>query len=121
MIEEQTTRRLLRNWIEQANSPLGTFADDVDRADWVAERFMASWCAEVTTLLNGAEGTTQSISDRLTELGFSRADETQDEVLDLIESLLRDLDRVRTVLGLKMQENGQPVSAGDAETSAPEK
>jgi hypothetical protein len=36
-------KQALRNWLEEARSPLGTLPEGVDPIDWAIERFIGYW------------------------------------------------------------------------------
>ena len=57
--------QVLRNWIDQATSPLGKFAEGVDPAAWVAEHFIGWWREQVADSLSSAESASQRLRDEL--------------------------------------------------------
>ena len=93
--------QVMRNWIAQAMSPLGAFPDDADRAKWVAGNFINWWRAAAEENLTKAQACANSVALLHEELGISRRDELEDELLDMTEQLTESLSELRRFLGLE--------------------
>ena len=59
---------VLRNWIEQAISPPGKLAENIDRPGWVAERFIDWWREQVDDSLGSAEIAATTLRNELKRL-----------------------------------------------------
>ncbi|HXE55672.1 MAG TPA: hypothetical protein VN541_21790 [Tepidisphaeraceae bacterium] len=87
--------QVLRNWIEQAISPEGTFSGGTDRAKWVADNFIAWLRAHVDDSLGSAELAAHRLRDEFKRLGsaaeFDEALHELTHVQDALSDLRRDL------------------------------
>jgi hypothetical protein len=87
--------QVLRNWIDQAISPGGTFPDGTDRAKWVADNFIAWWRKQVDDSLCSAELAADRLRDELKRLGspteFDDALHELTHVQDALSDVRRDL------------------------------
>ena len=92
--------QVLRNWIEQANSPVGALANDADRAQWVTHNFLAWWQSQVKVHLTAVDGGVTRLTDLAKELGISHETETGDEAFHVLESLQDDLRALKSMFGL---------------------
>jgi hypothetical protein len=54
-------RRVLANWIAQANSTEGRLVDGVIPSEWIADRFLHWWRSEVESDLANAESAITAI------------------------------------------------------------
>ncbi|MEZ6142142.1 MAG: hypothetical protein R3B84_16395 [Zavarzinella sp.] len=93
--------KVLRNWIDQAISPLGSLPPGTEPAQWVAEHFVAWWRDRVEDDLCRAEYASQCLRDELSRLNdaerldeaFHELSHIQDALSDLRASLgMSDLD-----------------------------
>ena len=87
--------QVLRNWIDQAIAPAGTFPEGADRARWVADNFIA-WCRkQVDDSLGSAELAAHRLREELKRLGspseFSEALHELTHVQDALGELRHDL------------------------------
>ena len=89
--------QVLRNWIDQAISPDGTFPEGTDRAAWVADNFIAWWRKRVDDSLGSAELAACRLRDELTRLGHPHEFDDALHELTHIQDALSDL---RNDLGL---------------------
>ena len=87
--------RVLRNWIDQAITPDGAFADGTDRARWVADNFIAWWRKQVDDSLGSAESAARRLREELERLGtpteFGEALHELTHVQDALGDLRQDL------------------------------
>jgi hypothetical protein len=47
--------KTLRNWLREANSPVGKLPDDVDAVEWAVRRFIDSWKGPARRAIEGVE------------------------------------------------------------------
>ena len=45
----------LRNWLREANSPLGSLPEGMDAVEWAVRRFIDSWKTRARTAIEGIE------------------------------------------------------------------
>ena len=87
--------QVLRNWIEQARSPIGRFAEGVDPATWVADNFIAWWRKRVDESLGSAEAAARRLREELKQFGspaeFGEAFHELTHVQDALGDLRREL------------------------------
>lgn len=92
MMADYELDKVLANWIEQANSPLGKRSPDIAPSQWVAEQFTAWWKEQASETLEAAESASQSLREELMSRdGWEALDDVtqlQDALSDL-RSLLR--------------------------------
>jgi hypothetical protein len=93
--------QVLYNWISQANSPIGVFTNDEDRAEWVARNFLAWWKPQVRQRLASAHAAARRLNELRGDLGIGPETEAGDEAFHLLESLQDDLRGLHTVLGIE--------------------
>jgi hypothetical protein len=62
-------RRVLANWIAQANSAECRLADGIIPSDWIADRLLQWWRSEVYGDLSDAEAAIAATRTALEELG----------------------------------------------------
>ena len=91
---------VLRNWIEQANSPIGVLTNDADRAQWVALNFLAWWQSQVKVHLTAVDGGVARLTELAKELGISHETETGDEAFHVLESIQDELGALKSMFGL---------------------
>jgi hypothetical protein len=61
-------QQVLRNWIEEALSPVGRFAEDIDPPTWVADNFIAWWQKRVEDALDRVQGSAGYLAAEANEL-----------------------------------------------------
>ena len=91
-------RRVLANWIAQANSTEGDLADGVIPSDWIADRFLQWWRSEVEGDLFDAEAAVAATRSALEELGGWDNQQLGCAMHELIHAI-DALDSLRAVLG----------------------
>jgi hypothetical protein len=97
-------QQVLRNWIEQAMSPVGRFGDGVDPPAWVADNFIAWWRTRVEDSLNAVQGSAAYLVSEADEL-VERATDLKiggdiHEVREAGESLREKVGDLREAIGL---------------------
>jgi len=45
----------LRNWLREANSPIGTLPEGMDAVEWAVRRFIDTWKAGARNAIDGVE------------------------------------------------------------------
>jgi hypothetical protein len=87
--------QVLRNWIDLAISPSGTFPDGTDRAAWVADNFISWWRNQVDDSLSSADLAAHRLREELKRLRsaaeFDEALHELTHVQDALGDLRRDL------------------------------
>ena len=89
--------QVLRNWLDQAISPGGTFPEGTDRAKWAADNFIAWWRKQVDDSLGSAALAAHRLRDELKRLG---SPEEFDEALHELAHIQDALGDLRQDLGL---------------------
>ena len=87
---------VLRDWIEQALSPIGQLPSGVSPAGWIAARFSAWWHDRAGDTIAEAERAARGIRDELMRLGgWEQFGESLHEMIHLQDALteLRGLMR----------------------------
>jgi hypothetical protein len=79
-------RRILGNWIAQANSTEGRLADGIVPSDWIADRFLQWWRSEVEGDLSDAEAAVAATRSALEELGGWSNQQLGDAMHELIHA-----------------------------------
>lgn len=86
----------LRNWIEQAMSPVGAFSEGVDPARWVAEHFITWWRTQINESLEDAESAAHRLREELSRVGHdARLDEALHELTHVQDALSELREAVR--------------------------
>ena len=98
-------QKVLRNWIDQANSPTGKFDDGIDPAQWVADRFVEWWRDEVRPQLNALEEAAEVLREELDKLKNPRLLDAAIHEAGHIEDYLSDL---RMALGFEEEDEPEP-------------
>lgn len=98
-MERSEIEQVLTNWIAQATSGDGEFADRIDPAKWIARNFVKWWHTMVDESLSTAEDAAHRMRDQLNHLGGWENSELGDALHELthITDALGDL---RVVSGL---------------------
>jgi hypothetical protein len=52
--------KTLRNWLREAQSPLGSLPEGMDPVEWAVRRFLASWAGPIRVAIEGLEEDPQS-------------------------------------------------------------
>ena len=81
--------QVLRNWIGEAMSPVGRFAEGIDPPAWVAENFIAWWQKQVEDSLARVEGSAGYLVSEASELAEAAS----------VAGVQWDIHEVREALG----------------------
>lgn len=84
----------LRNWLNEANSPIGSLPEGTDPVEWAVRRFIASWQGPVR---GGIEFIEESLQAALAALEAGDLDKARSEIESARQSIG---ETVRDHLGL---------------------
>jgi len=84
---------VLRNWIEQALSPIGKFGDGTDSAKWVAAQFCSWWRQSLGVSLDDADASASHLSKELNQLGGWQSHGEAMEAICHLQDALADIRR----------------------------
>ena len=98
MTDVAEVRRVLANWIAQANSPEGRLVEGVDPSNWVADQFLQWWRSEVEGDLSDAEAAIAATRLALKQLGGWSHQQLGDAMHELVHAD-EALASLRIVLG----------------------
>jgi len=84
---------VLRNWIEQATSPVGQLPESTDPAEWVGQQFVAWWREQASEELGAAFKAAHRLRTELNRVG--KANELGEAMHELthLQDALSDLER----------------------------
>jgi hypothetical protein len=82
--------RTLRNWLREAESPLGSLPGGTDPAEWAVRRFIASWSGPVRATIEEIESCLHSALQFCGEGKVPEAQAEIDSARQLVEESLRD-------------------------------
>jgi hypothetical protein len=99
--------QVLYNWIAEANSPIGSFSGDVDRAAWVAKNFLDWWRPQIEERVRSIGGCALRLQELLKELNVTIATEAGDEAFDILEQVWDDARELRVAFGIPDGEAGE--------------
>lgn len=98
MTDVAEVRRVLANWIAQANSTEGRLVDGVIPSEWIADRFLQWWRSEVESDLADAQSAITATRSALQELGGWSNPQLGDAMHELIHAT-DAMASLRAVLG----------------------
>jgi hypothetical protein len=80
----------LRNWLREAESPLGSLPDGTDPVEWAVRRFIASWADPVRGTIRVIEECLESASQALAAGDTAVARNQVESAQQLVRESLRD-------------------------------
>lgn len=82
--------KTLRNWLAQANSPIGSLPEGTDAVEWAVRRFIDSWRRPVRSAIEVIEECLQSATTAIEGGDSKKALIEIDSIRQLIGESLRD-------------------------------
>jgi hypothetical protein len=82
--------RTLRNWLREAESPIGSLPAGTDPVEWAVRRFIASWSGPVRSTIEEIESCLDSALALLSSGKVQEAQTEIDSARQLVEESLRD-------------------------------
>ena len=80
----------LKNWLREAQSPLGSLPEGTDPVEWAIRRFIASWQGPVRATIEEIEDCLRSALELCNSGSFEKASASIDSARQLVEESLRD-------------------------------
>jgi hypothetical protein len=80
----------LRNWLREAQSPIGQLPEGTDPVEWAVRRFIASWSAPVRATIEEIEDCLRSALELCDSGKVQEAKTEIDAARQLVEESLRD-------------------------------
>jgi hypothetical protein len=82
--------RTLRNWLREAESPIGSLPASTDPVEWAVRRFIASWSEPVRSTIEEIESCLHLALDLCKSGKWHEAQTEIDSARQLVEESLRD-------------------------------
>jgi hypothetical protein len=80
----------LRNWLKEANDPIGSLPPGTDPVEWACRRFIDTWAAPVRDTIREIEDCLQSVDRAVAAGDLTEARMEADAARQLVNESLRD-------------------------------
>jgi hypothetical protein len=82
--------KTLRNWIREAQDPIGSLPDGMDSVEWAIRRFIASWAKPVRDGIDEIQGCLSDASEALETGNVAAARRSIDAARQILGESVRD-------------------------------
>jgi hypothetical protein len=82
--------RTLRNWLKQAQDPIGSLPPGTDPVEWAIRRFIDSWAGPVRATIRELEDCLESVARAVAAGNLAEAGIEADAARQLVNESLRD-------------------------------